>query len=173
MARLIYALLALAFATLVAGFLVRSTALPLLASLGLSAVVAILILYGWSKKLRESGAFGDEELEVREELALEELTDDPTDTAVTAVVRSTKRRRSRKVAEETTEVVVEPPEPKARETRPPRTKTKPKTPKVAVIPGRSRYHVPTCRFAKGDDVRLVSEQKALDAGYERCSVCSP
>ena len=47
------------------------------------------------------------------------------------------------------------------------------SPKVWVIPGRSRYHTQDCRFAKGDDLREVTEATAQRRGYVACNVCKP
>src|SRR2546426_9553612 len=52
MARLTYAVVAGALAALVAGFFVKSTTLPLIASIGLSALATLLILVGWGRRLR-------------------------------------------------------------------------------------------------------------------------
>ncbi|MEX2394979.1 MAG: hypothetical protein WD826_10925 [Actinomycetota bacterium] len=93
MARLIYAVLALALASLVAGFVVRTTAVPLIASVALSAIVTVMILYGWSKRLRASGAF-DEEVEVSPEM--EELLVVEVDEAeITGEVPVRRRRRDK------------------------------------------------------------------------------
>ncbi len=64
MARLIYAFLALSLGTLVAGFLVRDSSIPLLVSIGLSALVLLLILVGSSRRLRRSNAMEDEQAEL-------------------------------------------------------------------------------------------------------------
>jgi hypothetical protein len=58
LARVTYAVLALAFATLVSGFFFRTSSLPLLLSIGLSGVVFVLILAGWSRRLRAAGQLG-------------------------------------------------------------------------------------------------------------------
>jgi hypothetical protein len=47
------------------------------------------------------------------------------------------------------------------------------SPKVWVIPGRSRYHTQDCRFAKGDTLREVTEATAQRRGYVACNVCKP
>ena len=59
MARVTYAALGLAFAALVGGFFVRGSSMPLIASIALSAVVSVLILFGWTRKMRREG-FGFE-----------------------------------------------------------------------------------------------------------------
>ena len=67
MARITYAALGLAFAALVSGFFVRSSSIPLIASIALSAVVSVLILVGWTRKMRREGlGFEIEEAEVGE-----------------------------------------------------------------------------------------------------------
>ena len=70
MARLIYIALGCALATLVVGFVVRTSNVPLLVSCGFSVVALVLMFRGWSKRLRESGGVFDEP---EDEQALEEL----------------------------------------------------------------------------------------------------
>ena len=52
MARLTYGVVAGALASLVAGFFVKTSTLPLVLSIGLSAVATLLILIGWGRRLR-------------------------------------------------------------------------------------------------------------------------
>ena len=183
MARLIYALLALAAVALVAGFLVSSTNLPLLGSIAFSAIVSVLILYGNSRRLRREGELfaGDEEpaeemeeiVEV-DEFELAEEFGKPSRTATTA----TKAPSTTSRASETTRIV---PPKRATPKRKPATKKAPSkrapskttasSSRVKVIPGRSKYHRAGCRFAKGDDVRTVTEVTAKRRGYLACSVC--
>ena len=261
MARLIYACLALAAASLVAGFLIRTTSIPLLISIGLSGVIAVLILAGWSKRLRASGAFDGgadaeaalEMVDIESELEGAEPSEEiePADAAVTQVRRRPSRRaarrpateppraptragsggrRSRVRADQTTEIPQTPTPTsrprrkpvKATPKRPARSKATRKQPqvraapattpmkkakpparskpkaaaarkkapsqrasasqaetgptakragRVLVLPGRSRFHAAGCRFARGDDVREVSEAAARRRGYEPCNVC--
>lgn len=45
---------------------------------------------------------------------------------------------------------------------------------VAVVPGRPRYHVESCRFLAGrPDVELVDVEMARGEGYTACGVCKP
>jgi hypothetical protein len=184
-AKLIYAVLALALGSLVAGFLVRSSAVPLLASIVLSAVVVVLILVGHSRRLRHP------ELAAEEEEASLEIVELDDDTEI-ATQRRTRRPRvsspaapiSSGAATQAIDVTEEPDLEAAprRPARKPaakgtanrtRSRTQPKGPRVLVIPGRSRFHTAACRFAKGPGVREVSETTARRRGYEPCSVCMP
>jgi hypothetical protein len=268
-ARLIYAFLALSLGTLVAGFLVRDSSIPLLVSIGLSALVLLLILVGTSRRLRRANALEDERTELSE-LEIVEIDEDATAATVLTETRAARRapRRRRTVAVEpdtqamdaldefsladepdVTEVVETPartrrkasvkPRPSRRRARPaeiepgpedavdvelededtetvaesrppltiemppPRKASRPRrraaapapaeraattgraaaqpaglsppglSPKVWVIPGRSRYHTQDCRFAKGDDLREVTEATAQRRGYVACNVCKP
>jgi hypothetical protein len=286
-ARLIYAFLALSLGTLVAGFLIRDSSIPLLVSIGLSALVLLLILVGTSRRLRHANALEDEQVELA---SLEIVEIDESDVGApeaTVAVRTPKRRPPRRrrstEAEDTqamgaiddapsaddidgpdeTEVVVIPKRSRrktAPKPRPPRRRTgtivepeletdsfpefemqedigateetvaeaeppltvempsprkqpRPRrkaaragtpapagapapairsdavsdagtgrssaadrpvlSPKVWVIPGRSRYHTQDCRFAKGDTLREVTEATAQRRGYVACTVCKP
>jgi hypothetical protein len=270
-ARLIYVFLALALGTLVAGFLVRDSSVPLLVSIGLSALVLLLILVGTSRRLRRANALEDEQVELS---SLEIVEIDEADVGApqaTVVVDTPKPRPGRRrraaagddtqamdavdadeIAEpDVTEVVVEPkrsrrkaaakpraprrragtivepaletdsfPEfavdpddapvaetvadseppltidmPARKPARARRAKAAPSrpatlaadtgadataamerpalSPKVWVIPGRSRYHTQDCRFAKGDALREVTEATAQRRGYVACTVCKP
>jgi hypothetical protein len=278
-ARLIYAFLAFALGTLVAGFIVRDSSIPLFVSIGLSALVLLMILFGTSRRLRRTTELEDEQeelaglevveieeapkLDVLEEEAdvldvapkrrasrrraavtpkdevqlddtaatslddLELYGPDDVETEVVVPKRRarTTRARARKAADvevgngearaddvgaDVTEVVVEPEgqstvaTPATEPVRTParrrtsRTRTAPRagtaatmgaettvraarppssppalSPKVWVIPGRSRYHTQDCRFAKGDTLREVTEATAQRRGYVACSVCNP
>jgi FtsZ-interacting cell division protein ZipA len=264
--------LVLAAGSLVAGFLVRTSSVPLLVSIGLSAVIAVLILAGWSKRLRASGAFdgsGSEEVELEvsdveegepalaegaepaevgtsrasrrldrkaaartrariDERAAERAGSRPgrpvrSRADQTIEIRPTDERRAKRApkkkkaptrkparvkdpipAAETTaprpKVAPERSKPSAakraprakapaakpapaRAAKPPKKaplpKTAPKTSpakksgRVLVIPGRSRFHVRGCRFAKGADLREVTEAVARRRGYEPCNICMP
>jgi outer membrane biosynthesis protein TonB len=95
-AKLIYAFLALAAASLVTGFLVRTSNVPLLVSIGMSGVIAVLILAGWSRRLRQGAFLDGDEADV-EELDIVEV-DEAELTSVVAgepVVPSRPRARSR------------------------------------------------------------------------------
>lgn len=271
MARLIYAFLALSLGTLVAGFLIRDSSIPLLVSIGLSAVVLLLILVGTSRRLRRSQALEDEQdelasLEVVEidaesgagtevatsattsrrrprparrraaadDTATMDAIDDAADEEpeVTEVVERPAKRSRRKAAaskappkrkagtivepelerDSFPEFAVDPEDDAASDdiatgtdagAEPPptiqmpaeRAPARPRrrasasapaprdaataverpalTPKVWVIPGRSRYHTHGCRFAKGDTLREVTEATAVRRGYVPCSVCKP
>jgi hypothetical protein len=52
MAKLTYGIVLAALAALVSGFFVKTSTLPLIASIGLSAVATLLILIGWGRRLR-------------------------------------------------------------------------------------------------------------------------
>lgn len=200
MARLIYAVTALAFAALVSGFFINSSSLPLIVSIALSAVVMVLILFGWSRKVRRNiDALLDPDqqepavdvVEVEEE----ELDDGvPRPTKPTAAGKRTPRRRPRELVETAlldtaTIAITGPPTKKPAPKKPaakkpaakkPAAKKKPAVKKkpaaargarVVVIPGGSRFHRKSCRFAKRDAAREVSEAIARKRGYEPCSTC--
>ena len=260
MARLIYAFLALALGTLVAGFLIRDSSIPLLVSIGLSALVLLLILVGTSRRLRRSQELEDEQEELaslqvveidapdvaraettvqapasarrargarrragaEDTQAMPALDEDATpEPEVTEVVEPPAKRSRRKApakakaprrkvgtiverepdafpefavsddeasdetvatAEPPVEADTAPPPRRARARRPAasagsstsRAVDRPVlSPKVWVIPGRSRYHTQDCRFAKGDTLREVTEATAIRRGYVACSVCDP
>ena len=68
----------------------------------------------------------------------------------------------------------EKPEPAKAKRKPKPSPPKPKGAKrVVVIPGASRYHRPSCRFAKGDKARNVTETTAIARGYVACDTCKP
>lgn len=190
MARLTYAALGLALAALVSGFFVRDSTIPLYASILLSAVVSVLIMTGWTRRLRREGAFGEEggaradETEIVE-IDIDELDDDErparpvrparTDRAESAerTVRfdkpaapSTMRDRIRQELAELRQAEP-PPAPVVLRERAPA----PGVAKVFVHPGREKYHTRTCRYAKGPEVREVRESVAIDRGYVACGVC--
>jgi hypothetical protein len=224
-ARLTYAVLAFALGTLVTGFVVRSSSVPLLVSIGFSAIVIVLLLLGWSRRLRASGAFGVEAESDLDDLQIVEV-DDVTQIAATVPSGPSAGPSAGRAASAggpaTTQmpvVLIEPDdaeeaagepgdddasfrrrEPAASKKSPakrtpaaaakaaarkapagrakakakPKATAKPKpSPKVFVIPGRERFHARGCRFAKGDDVREVTEAIARRRGYVPCSVCKP
>jgi hypothetical protein len=238
-ARLIYVFLAFALGTLVAGFLVRDSSLPLYFSIGLSGLVLVMILFGTSRRLRRDAESDVDETELAE-LEIVELDEEPQATPTEAgptIVAPPRKRPARPRAvrppaapagdqaapEEEPTIVPEPPAPPRRRPRTaaPRSETagfrpdetapeptiqidEPPTPtrrrprvsgppaegfadvpsaasatpsalarKVWVIPGRSRYHTRSCRFAKGDELREVTETTARRRGYVPCSVCNP
>jgi hypothetical protein len=239
-ARITYGVLALAFATLVSGFFFRHSSLPLLISIGLSGVVFVLILAGWSRRLRQAGApglapNGDEEEDLGGGIVVVDLdaTGEITKVAPpaaraasrtakggaakTAVIerkparkaaprkavtpkvsakKTTRKAPVREVREEhlefmpvstddeTATAVVPPPPPAKRKpanakgsskSKTPARKSKPKSKpaerRVVVIPGRDRYHVAGCRFARAPGAQRIAESTAKRRGYTACSVC--
>src|SRR5688500_12807641 len=52
MAKVVYGVVAGALVTLVAGFFVRTSAIPLLVSIGLSVAAAVLVTAGWARRIR-------------------------------------------------------------------------------------------------------------------------
>ncbi len=176
MARLTYAALALALASLVSGFFIRTTAVPLFASIGLSALVLILILRGWARKIRQTelGEEGEElaepAIQLEEFDVMEEL--EATDIVVVEPgAERTERRRRRGSA--VTDVLEERPS-RPKPARPPRTR-KPRSAgtarRVVVLPGRTRYHAPGCRFARGKGAEEIAESTARRRNFQPCSVC--
>lgn len=177
MARLTYAALALALGSLVSGFFVRTTAIPLFASIGLSALVLILILRGWARRMREAElGEADEagaEIQAEEFEVLEEITAGDIVVVDPGAERTERRARARSVATE----VLEERAPRAKPARPPRPQ-QPRaaraaggTRRVVVLPGRKRYHAPGCRFARGKGAEEISESTAKRRHFQPCSVC--
>ncbi len=212
MAKLIYAVMALALGALVAGFFVDSSNTPLIASIVLSAGVMLLILFGWSRRIRKGLDFEDKEEDAVafaeiEPHGVSEAEDDADEEDADDVFRPVRERvRTKAAAADQTSVLAPEPRPAARTRKPAAKKSAAKRPpakkptakkpaarkpaakkpaakrkpakstessgaRVLVIPGRSRYHRAGCRFAKGDDLREVSEATARRRGYEPCNVC--
>jgi hypothetical protein len=170
-ARLTYAALALALGALVSGFFIRTTAVPLFASIGLSALVLILILRGWARRIRQSIETGEdlEEAELIEEIEEIEATDivvvEPGEESAEMPVLT---RRRPAVLEERERA------PRSRPARPPRTRASGAAAgsrRVVVLPGRTRYHAPNCRFARGKGAEEISESTARRRHFQPCSVC--
>lgn len=176
MARLTYAALALALGSLVSGFFVRTTAVPLFASIGLSALVLILILRGWARRMRQTelGEAGEEgaEIQAEEFEVLEEIAAGDIVVVEPGAERTERRARARSVATK----VLEERAPRAKPARPPRPQ-QPRaraaggTRRVVVLPGRKRYHAPGCRFARGKGAEELSESTARRRHFQPCSVC--
>lgn len=100
MARVTYAALGLAFAALVGGFFVRGSSIPLIASIALSAVVSVLILFGWTRKMRREGlGLEMEEAEVGEieEISLVEFDEEGKIEGEKVVAGAKRGRRMGKV----------------------------------------------------------------------------
>jgi hypothetical protein len=125
-ARVTYAALGLAFAALVGGFFIRTSSVPLIASIALSVAVSALILAGWTRRMRREGlgeAFEDEEVLVQDIEVAE--VDDKTRVVATADVREKLKKKvgarpRRDLTEE--QVAIAPPKPKrkpAAASRPP------------------------------------------------------
>jgi hypothetical protein len=174
-ARLTYAALALALGALVSGFFIRTTAVPLFASIGLSALVLLLILRGWARRLREESPDLDELPEfdeVEEVEAAEPL--DATDIVVVdaAEVSGEQPAVAAKAARRTTPRAPRQPRARPRPVRtPPARTTRGRTRRVVVLPGRTRYHIPGCRFAHGKGAEEISEATARRRRFQPCSVC--
>ena len=200
MARVTYAALGLAFAALVSGFFIRDSSIPLIASIALSAVVSVLILVGWTRKMRREGlGLEPEEVEVGEieDIALVEFDEEGEVEKAEVEEVATGKKRGRRLEKVLAGIsrqpapdvgVVEPPAETSRPKAAPRpkaaTRAKPTVrskaaagsrsrakKKVFVIPGRERYHSAECRYAKGDDLREVSEDLARKRGYTPCGLC--
>ena len=172
MARLTYAALALALAALVSGFFIRTTAVPLFASIGLSALVLILILRGWARRVRQADlGEGIDELEELEEIdfapvgATDIVVVEPgEESAELPVLTRPRRERQQRVRE-----------PRQRPARAAPSRRRPPSEagsnRVIVLPGRTRYHVPRCRFAQGKGAEEITEATARRRHYQPCSVC--
>lgn len=169
MARLTYATLALALASLVSGFFIRTTAVPLFASIGLSALVLLLILRGWARRVRQEPSAVSDEAEQLEELEDVDLDDiaivdaaDVSDELPVVPARATRQRPPR-----------EPARSRAPRERPPRgdRPAAARGGRVVVLPGRTRYHIPGCRFAHGKGAEEITESTARRRRYQPCSVC--
>jgi hypothetical protein len=178
-ARLTYAALALALGALISGFFVRTTAVPLFASIGLSALVLILILRGWARRIRQAPL--GEEIEEVEELedvdagdfviieAGEESGELPVVSARRAGIGSRRRERVVEGDKEPDRERV----PRPRPAGPPRARVPGAggSRRVVVLPGRSRYHMPGCRFAEGKGAEEIAESTARRRRYRPCSAC--
>jgi hypothetical protein len=167
LARLTYGALALALGALVSGFFIRTTAVPLFASIALSALVLILILRGWARRVRQTEL--GEEIEEFEELDLEGLeapdfafVEPGEDSAELPALTRSRRERVERVRE-----------PRPRPARPARKRPGPVAggSKVVVLPGRTRYHMPGCRFARGKGAEEIPESTARRRHFQPCSVC--
>ncbi|HYZ92626.1 MAG TPA: hypothetical protein VFA34_09575 [Actinomycetota bacterium] len=174
MARLTYAALALALGALISGFFVRSTAVPLFASIGLSALVLILILRGWARRMRQAPELGRDVVELDEivDLDAEELDADEfvvvepgEESGELPVLTGARARRGRPAEAERA--------PRPRTARPPRPKAGAArgSRRVVVLPGRSRYHMPDCRFAQGKGAEEIAESTARRRHFQPCSAC--
>jgi hypothetical protein len=177
-ARLTYAALALALIALISGFFVRTSAAPLFASIGLSALVLVLILRGWARRLRTvRGSIDDEPeskpIEVLDLETSEFVVVEPGETVAREVVSRPRKRAPREKAK---------PRPSPAPAATPPVRPRPVPPRVnrpagtgsarvVVLPGRTRYHVPGCRFASGKGAQQISEAAARRRRYQPCSVC--
>jgi hypothetical protein len=185
-ARVTYAALALALGALVSGFFIRSTAVPLFASIGLSALVLILILRGWARRMRQSEglleADEDEFGELEPDIVVVDPGEESAELPAVARVRSRRAQRSRSrdaradaeefAAEEEEEEEEEPARIRpGRASHPAPSKPAVGGRRVVIIPGRTRYHVPGCRFAHGKGAEEISETAARRRKYTPCSVC--
>lgn len=182
MARLTYAALALALGALISGFFVRSTAVPLFASIGLSALVLILILRGWARRMRQAPELGRDVVELDEivDLEAEEFVEADADEFVVvepgeqslelpALTGARGRRaKEREAPRERPERVT-----RSRPERPPRPRggAGRGSRRVVVLPGRSRYHMPNCRFAQGKGAEEIAESTARRRHFQPCSAC--
>jgi hypothetical protein len=179
-ARLIYAVMALALGALVSGFFVSTSNVPLFLSIGLSAAVMLLILFGWSRRIRRGMDLFDERASEEEMEDLDVVEIEPDEFRPPAVIevphgREVPDRRKKAPPQRAVKAPVKagvkkkaPVKAGVRKKAPAR----PSSTRVLVIPGRSRFHRPGCRFVKSDEAREVSEATARRRGYEPCSVCS-
>ena len=173
MARLTYATLALALASLVSGFFVRTTAVPLFASIGLSALVLLLILRGWARRIRQEPDFTDEPepVEDLDDLDLDDIVlVDPDDVSEELPSIKPKAVREPRVPREPKESR-EPRERPRTERAPAKRGPRAAGGRVVVLPGRTRYHIPGCRFAHGKGAEEISEAAARRRRFQPCSVC--
>jgi hypothetical protein len=182
-ARLTYAALALALGALISGFFVRSTAVPLFASIGLSALVLILILRGWARRMRQAPELGRDVVELDEiiDLGADEFVDADADEFVvvepgeeSGELPALAGARARRARDRDPERAAE-----RERLRRPRTE-RPARPRagggrgsrrVVVLPGRSRYHMPDCRFAQGKGAEEIAESTARRRHFQACSAC--
>lgn len=177
LARVTYALVGLALATLIGGFFTPDSNVLLFISIGLSVGAILLVLVGAARRAREApGVVLDEELfadvdadeEVDEALAaigeedeedFEELldVDEEEDEDVFADEDEEEEEPEpaprRSAARTKTKPKAKPktkPKPKATKSKPKtKTKTTSRAARVIVVPGRDRYHSSGCRFVKG------------------------
>jgi hypothetical protein len=201
LARLTYGIVVAALAALVSGFFVKTSTLPLIASIGLSALATAMILVGWGRRLRleqERGGPLPERTRRRRgaepapppEPQVEDIETVPDDDdAPYRPPRERAPRRPRRTADAVVELPADAEltyELPAAEEPPPRTRARPEPARprpapvqrraqtrVVVIPGRGRYHTHSCRFARRDDAVEMTVATARRRGYEACSVCAP
>ncbi len=171
MARLTYAALALALGALISGFFVRSTAVPLFASIGLSALVLILILRGWARRVRQAPELGRDVVELDEIIDLEAgefvVVEPGEESGELPVLTGARARRDKERDGERERVSRPRPERRAR----PRGAGGRGSRRVVVLPGRSRYHMPDCRFAQGKGAEEIAESTARRRHFQPCSAC--
>lgn len=176
MARLTYAALALALGALVSGFFIRTTAVPLFASIGLSALVLLLILRGWARRLKETPDGDELEVDDIEEIEVIDAGDivvvDPDAVSVEHPAVVPRAARKTKSPETTRRETIKP-RSRPRPVHTPRTRTPggASSRRVVVLPGRSRYHIAGCRFAHGKGAEEISEATARRRHFQPCSVC--
>lgn len=170
MARLTYAALALALGALISGFFVRSTAVPLFASIGLSALVLILILRGWARRMRQAPELGRDVVELDEIVDIEAdefVVVEPGEESGELPALAGARARRAKERDVERERVSRP-----RVERPARPRGAARgSRRVVVLPGRSRYHMPDCRFAQGKGAEEIAESTARRRHFQPCSAC--
>jgi hypothetical protein len=176
-ARLTYAALALALGALISGFFVRTTAVPLFASIGLSALVLILILRGWARRMRQSPELGRDVVEIDEIVDLDAEELDASDFVVvepgeeSAELRVLTGARTRRDRPPAGERATRPRPARAPRQARPRAGAGRGSRRVVVLPGRSRYHMPDCRFAQGKGAEEIAESTARRRHFQPCSAC--
>lgn len=172
MAKVVYGVVAGALITLVAGFFVRTSAIPLFVSIGLSVVAAVLVTAGWARRIRL-----EDDLLEHGEPEVEDLYYDDEEFETTRAIPAVRKARSGARAKPDL----------GRRTR---TRTPPAEDddlleatsaipvaagkyrgKVVAIPGRGRYHRPSCRYAASDKGEELTMSAARSQGYKPCSVC--
>lgn len=201
LARITYGVVAVAFATLIAGFFQRSSNALLYVSIVLSVLAIVLVLIGAARRAREvpvaepAGPSMAEEPASRtmeepdaagvlSSLDLDEDDDEDeleevaaprarsTPTRRAPASRSRTRAASRPAASRGTSRSTTSRSTTARSTAASRSSRSPA--KVLVVPGRDRYHATGCRFIVDKaDVEEISSATAKRRGYQRCSVCKP
>jgi hypothetical protein len=121
MARLTYGSVVAALAALVTGFFVRTSNLPLIVSIGFSALATLLILFGWGRRLRAETRAGEATPEVDFiDLEAEEAQESPVRARLAARREERARRAQRELPLDMTDEmpVVAAPKPKKSKPRP-------------------------------------------------------
>ncbi len=139
------------------GLAVKSNLYAIYGSIGVSLLAGLFLIVGALQRRGDAPAAA----------ASSAVPDEPLETSAVTPVRGSSRRAAETVVADVPEDVAE--------AAPVVAAAAPSgSDRVAVVPGRPRYHVASCRFLAGrDDVTTVTREAALSDGYSACGVCRP